>query len=81
MKNEMKTIVVCGQTLRMLDDITYEGENLAENIDFVIVKEGDSYIVDIFNTAIDDENEAHINSFEAGTLEEAVSYFFEDLNI
>ena len=73
----MKTIIVNNQTLRIVDDVTYEGENLAENIDFVIIKEVKSYIVDIFNTAIDDENEAHIDSFEANTLEEAVNYVFE----
>lgn len=78
MKNKNKTIAVKGHILRIVDDITYEGENLKTNIDFVIVKNNESYTVDIFNTSIDDENEAHIDSFETATLEEAVSYVFED---
>ena len=77
MKTKMKTIVVSDQVLRIVDDATYEGENLATNIDFVISVEGEHYIVDIFNISVEDNDKAQIDSFQARTLEEAVSYVFD----
>lgn len=77
MKTKMKTIVASDQVLRIVDDATYEGENLATNIDFVISVEGEYYIVDIFNISVEDNDKAQIDSFQARTLEEAVSYVFD----
>jgi len=85
-------IIINGQELICFtngeDGMFYEGENKKQHIDFHIreCKLGDqtSYTIDIFNSKIDNQEDAYIESFECDSLPEAVNdgkNYIQDTNV
>lgn len=70
---EQDEIVVKGIELRRLAEDVYEGENALRGIDYHIRREGEKWLVDVFDSSVKGGDDAHINSAEFDTLAEAVS--------
>lgn len=52
-------------------DVKIWEDNFSNKYDFIVTREKDQFILDIFNKRIKNSSEAYIESFELGSLKEA----------
>lgn len=71
-----KTITINGHVVEKIDRKTYQGTNPVAGIDFYITLEAGEAFADVFDSSIEDSDEAHLDSFSYASLEEAVDDLF-----
>lgn len=68
-----KPVTIAGHTLNQTGLFEYDGAIPSQNIDFAIQKTDSLFYLNIFDSRILDDNEAHLFSIDHATMEDAVN--------